>query len=354
MSDAGSFDVPEILRSARDERSRFVIPWPMEDNPARGARDIARWYRERLRNGVAPDPPAGTFPLAEPDIAAPRNASDELRITWIGHATFLIQLAGITILTDPIWSRRASPIGWAGPSRLVPPGLGFDSLPPVDAVVLSHDHYDHLDSRTVRRLQSRFDSDLAWVTPLGYRAWLNGFGVENVTELDWWDSTQLDTPGGPLDITATPAQHWTKRSPFSERTRLWSGFVLGAGDAKVYFCGDTGYFNGFEAVGGLGPFTASLMPIGAYDPRWFMKPAHMNPEEAVRAYTELGNGGLFVAMHYATFRLTDEPPQEPPARAAAAWRAAGLPIEQLWIPQHGETRVTPLKAGASSADAVAR
>jgi N-acyl-phosphatidylethanolamine-hydrolysing phospholipase D len=346
VSDGIPIDVPAALRSARDESGRFVIPWPLEDSPSRGMRDIARWYRQRLRNGVAPNPPAGTFPMAEPDIAAPRNANDELRITWIGHATFLIQLAGITILTDPVWSRRASPIGWAGPSRLVPPGLGFDSLPPVDAVVLSHDHYDHLDSRTVSRLQSRFGNDLAWVTPLGYRSWLNGFGIANVTELDWWDSARLNTPGGDLDVRATPAQHWSKRSPFSERTRLWSGFVLSAGRSNVFFCGDSGYFDGFRAIGGLGPFAASLMPIGAYDPRWFMKPAHMNPEEAVRAYTELGRGGLFAAMHYGTFRLTDEPPQEPPVRADAAWSAAGLPREQLWIPQHGETRVVPLKVDA--------
>ncbi|HEX2165843.1 MAG TPA: MBL fold metallo-hydrolase [Longimicrobiales bacterium] len=336
-------DVPPSLRSARDGNGRFVIPWPMEDSPSRGIRDIARWYAERMRTGVAPNPPADAFPPAEPDIAAPRNATDELRITWIGHATFLIQLAGITILTDPMWSRRASPIGWAGPARLVPPGLGFDALPTVDVVVLSHDHYDHLDSRTVRRLQARFDRELTWVTPLGYASWLRRFGVENVVELDWWEAATVNTPGGPLQVRATPAQHWSKRSPFGERTRLWSGFVLSAGpQAQVYFCGDSGYFGGFDAIGTLGPFAASLMPIGAYDPRWFMKPAHMNPEEAVRAYTQLGDGGLFVAMHYATFRLTDELPLEPQQRADAAWRDLGLPPDRLWIPRHGETRIMPV------------
>jgi N-acyl-phosphatidylethanolamine-hydrolysing phospholipase D len=337
-------DVPATLRSARDERGRFVLPWLLEESPARGFRDIARWYRDRMRNGVAPNPPADAFESSEPEIAAPRNDTDELRITWIGHATFLIQLAGITILTDPVWSRRASPIGWAGPTRLVPPGLAFDSLPPVDVVVLSHDHYDHLDSRTVRRLQARFGNELTWVTPLGYTGLLRRFGVSSVMELDWWNAARVSTPGGVLEVHATPAQHWSKRSPFTERTRLWAGFVLSAGDrSNVYFCGDTGYFDGFRAVGRLGPFAASLMPIGAYDPRWFMKPAHMNPEEAVRAYTELGAAGLFVAMHHATFRLTDEPPLEPAARTAAAWRDRALPQDRLWIPRHGETRIIPLR-----------
>lgn len=349
MSEASPVDVPALLRSARDARGRFMIPWPMEDGPDRGLRDMARWYRDRMRDGVAPNPPADAFVIAEPEIAAPRNAANELRITWVGHATFLIQLAGITILTDPIWSRRASPIGWVGPSRLVPPALGFDALPPVDIVVLSHDHYDHLDSRTVKRLRARFGHQLTWVTPLGYVSWLRGFGIENVIELDWWENARIETPGGTLDIRATPAQHWTKRSPFNERERLWSGFVLSAREASLYFCGDTGYFDGFAAIGDLGPFVASIMPIGAYEPRWFMKPAHMNPEEAVRAWTELGAGGLFVAMHYATFRLTDESPLEPPVRAEAAWRAAGLPPAQLWIPHHGETRIVPLDDTASMA-----
>lgn len=344
MSSGVPLDVPRALRSARDARGRFVLPWPLEGGATRGFRDLMRWRRERRRNGgVAPAPPLAAFATAEPDIAAPRNDGGELRITWIGHATFLIQLAGITILTDPIWSRRASPIGWAGPARLVPPGLGFDSLPPVDVVVLSHDHYDHLDSRTVRRLQARFGSHLTWVTPLAYTSWLRGFGVANVRELDWWESVQLRTPGGVLDVRATPAQHWTRRSPFGAGTRLWSGFILTAPDGtKVYFCGDTGYFAGFGAIGALGPFAASIMPIGAYDPRWFMKPMHMNPEEAVRAYTMLGDAGLFVAMHWGTFRLTDEPPLEPPVRTEAAWRARSLPPERLWIPRHGETRIIPI------------
>jgi L-ascorbate metabolism protein UlaG (beta-lactamase superfamily) len=147
-----------------------------------------------------------------------------------------------------------------------------------------------------------------------------------------------------LDVHATPAQHWSKRSPLSEGLRLWASFVLSAADrAPVYFGGDSGYFDGYRAIGELGPFAAVLLPIGAYEPRWFMKPAHMNPEEAVRAYTDLGATGLFIGMHWGTFRLTDEPPLEPPVRAATAWREHGLPPAQLWIPRHGETRIISLR-----------
>lgn len=343
MSERSPFDVPDVLRSGRDERGRFVLPWRLDDTPSRGPRDILRWVMERRRNGIAPNPPRAAFPIATPQIAAPRNGTDELRMTWVGHATFLIQLAGINILTDPVWSHRASPIGWAGPGRLVPPALSFDSLPPIDVVILSHDHYDHLDSRTVRRLHVRFGDDVSWVAPLGHGEWLRGRGIRNITELDWWETTSVSTPAGTLEVRATPAQHWTKRSPMSERTRLWASFVLAAErGAPVYFGGDSGYFEGYDTIGRLGPFAAVLLPIGAYDPRWFMKPAHMNPEEAVRAWIDLGATGTFVGMHWGTFRLTDEPPLEPPARTAAAWREHMLPETALWLPRHGETRIIPL------------
>ncbi|HEX6308380.1 MAG TPA: MBL fold metallo-hydrolase [Longimicrobiales bacterium] len=338
MSDGTPIDVPAMLRSQRDDRGRFVHPWPLEEGASRGLRDLLRWQRDRVRNGVVPDPPPHAFTVATPDVAQPRVARDELRITWIGHATFLIQLAGINVLTDPVWSARASPLPWAGPRRLVPAALPFAELPPIDAIVLSHDHYDHLDAPTVRRLQRRFGAQLHWITPLGYRRWLRRRSVRTVTELDWWGDASIDTAAGKLHVRAVPAQHWSKRTPFNERTRLWASFVLSAGGRRVYFCGDSGWFTGFGSIARLGAFDATLLPIGAYEPRWFMKPAHMNPEEAVRAYIALGATGLFVGMHWGTFRLTDEPAFEPPERTAAVWREHGLPAERLWLPRHGETR----------------
>jgi N-acyl-phosphatidylethanolamine-hydrolysing phospholipase D len=330
------------LASARDSGGRYVHPWRVPGGTTRGLGDILRWQMQRLRDGRDPQPQPVAFRVARPAIAMPRTTHDELRLTWVGHSTFLVQCAGVNLLTDPIWSRRASPLQWAGPSRLLPPGLPFNALPPVDAVVLSHDHYDHLDAATVRRLHSRYGDALQWVTPLGYAAWLGRRGIRNVVELDWWQGALIQTDGGTLEVEAAPAQHWTKRSPFGERQRLWASFRIAAGGRSIYFCGDSGYFEGFTEVGGrLGRFDACLLPVGAYEPRWFMKPAHMNPEEAVRAWADLGASGLFVGMHWGTFQLTDEPPLEPPQRTRAAWVEAGLSASRLWLPRHGETRVVP-------------
>jgi N-acyl-phosphatidylethanolamine-hydrolysing phospholipase D len=331
---------PDGLTSRTDARGRFVHPWPLAHEGGRGFRDILRWQRDRMRNGVEPNPGPGAIRMATPAIARPRAAPGELRTTWVGHATFLLQLGGVNVLTDPMWSRRASPLPWLGPARLVPPGLPFDALPPIDVVVLSHDHYDHLDAGTVRRLARRFGDGIHWIAPLGYTGWLRRRGAARITELDWWQHADVETEAGLLGITAVPSQHWTRRTPFSERTRLWASYRLASPDGRVYFCGDSGYFDGLRAIGAaLGPFDAALLPVGAYEPRWFMRAAHMNPEEAVRAYCDLGCSGTFVAMHWGTFRLTDEPPLEPPARTRAAWAEAGLPPADLWVPRHGETRV---------------
>jgi N-acyl-phosphatidylethanolamine-hydrolysing phospholipase D len=257
----------------------------------------------------------------------------------VGHATFLVQAGGLNLLTDPVWSRRASPSQLIGPARFVPPGVDFDALPPLDAILLSHDHYDHLDAPTVRRLHARFGDAVPWVTPLGYRAWFEGAGVRAVTELDWWEETRIEKGGASARVVCAPAQHWTRRRMREYNDRLWASYALiFAGGTRIYFGGDSGWFAGYDEIGErLGPFDVTMLPIGAYEPRWFMRPAHMNPEEAVRAYGQLGGRGKFVAMHWGTFRLTDEDPLEPPVRTRAAWRAAGLPERDLAIPRHGET-----------------
>lgn len=332
---------PRVAAAGRDGRGRFVHPWPLEGEGGRGLSDMVRWQLDRLRQPPEPNPPPGTLGVVRSAIARPRAPAGEARITWVGHATFLLQLGGVNVLTDPMWSHRASPLSWLGPARLVEPGVPFDALPPIDVVILSHDHYDHLDEPTVKRLARSRGDGLQWVTPLGYADWLRRRGARHVVELDWWESADLETGGGRIAVTATPAQHWTKRSPFSERMRLWASFsVQAAGLPRIFFCGDSGYFTGLRTIGQrLGPFAATLLPVGAYEPRWFMKPAHMNPEEAVRAWLDLGGCGTFTAMHWGTFRLTDEPPLEPPVRTRRAWAERGLPASSLWIPQHGETRV---------------
>lgn len=303
---------------------------------------MLRWMWDRFRDPPAPNPPSEDFPRSQPEVAHPAGAPDELRITWVGHASFLLQIGGLNVLTDPVWGERASPFRWLGPRRVTAPGISFGKLPPIDAVVISHDHYDHLDDFTVRRLAAAYGERLTWLVPLGYRSWLEARGARRIAELDWWEDLTLHggSSGAGVTFTSSPSQHWTRRR-FRARTRLWSAWTLraGADGPSVYFAGDSGYFPGYPEVGRrTGPFDAVLIPIGAYEPRWFMRISHMNPEEAVQVYQDLGGTGLFVGMHWATFRLTDEPMLEPPQRTRRAWEEAGLPDERLWIPALGETR----------------
>jgi N-acyl-phosphatidylethanolamine-hydrolysing phospholipase D len=303
-----------------------------------------RWsLSERRQRDRRPDAPPSAFPRATPTFPA-RATADTIVATWVGHSTFLLQIGGMNVLLDPIWSERASPVPFAGPRRHTAPGVAFDALPPIDLVLQSHDHYDHLDEPTVKRLL-RAHRHARWLAPLGVGRWLERRGADVERELDWWARADV----GPLEITATPAQHFSGRSLTGRNATLWTGWSIrarGEEDAPaVFFAGDTGLHPEFGAIArALGPFDAAFLPIGAYDPRWFMRPVHMDPEDAVAAYEELraGNGEralTFVAMHWGTFKLTDEPLDEPPVRARGAWERAGLDPERLWIAQHGETRV---------------
>ena len=287
-------------------------------------RDIWEWKREARREGK-PHPPGGPTPRVVPDLA--RIASTDTSATFIGHSTVLLRIGGLTLMTDPVFSERASPFSFLGPRRFVPPGMALDELPPIDVALISHGHYDHLDRASVRHINRRFGGRTLFVVPLGVGALLRRWGVGNVVELDWWESHSYRG----LDMTLTPARHWSARS-FNDRNRmLWGAFALFAEGFSCYFAGDSGYGAHFgetrqrlrsrERDGAL--FDLALMPIGAYEPRRIMKEHHMNPEEAVLAHQDVG-ARRSIAIHWGCFQLTDEALDEPPMRLAEARAAAGL------------------------------
>ena len=319
----------------------FRNPWG--DDATQGLRSIFKWkVIDRFTRPPARAPDPAPFPVAVPSFPVPHAPLDRLVLTWVGHATFLLQVGGLNLLTDPIWSDRASPVQFAGPRRRVAPAVPFAGLPPIDAVLLSHNHYDHLDDRTVRRLAAAHPQ-ARWLVPLGLAPFVRQRGARDALELDWWEETRV----GELAIGCTPARHFSSRGLGDRNRTLWCGWSVAAPARQVYFAGDTAYHPEFAAIADrFGPFHAALLPIGAYEPRWFMRSVHMNPEEAVRVYQDLERGrppiagrvALMVAMHWGTFQLTDEPLDEPPKRARAAWRGAGFDPNRLWIPTHGESR----------------
>jgi N-acyl-phosphatidylethanolamine-hydrolysing phospholipase D len=253
-------------------------------------------------------------------------------VTWIGHSTLLVQMDGVTFLTDPIWSERASPFDFAGPKRLVPPGIRLADLPPIDFVVLSHAHYDHTDLATLTALAER--DATRFFTPLGLGALLRDAGIKWVEELDWWDARPFER----VVVHCVPAQHWSARTPFDRDKTLWSGWVVTGPTRRFYFAGDTGYFPGFGDIGArLGPFPLAAVPIGAYEPAAMMRWMHMGPEEALQAARDL-HAERAIGIHYGTFDLTDESPDEPPKRFHAAAERFGVKVEDAWTPAIGETR----------------
>ena len=294
-----------------------------------------KWQRERWQKGLPRIPEGGyNFEMMVPDVAWLKTNRTEPTITWIGHATVLLQLNGVNVLTDAHLTERASPLGFAGPKRVVAPALSFGELPHIDAVVISHNHYDHLDRGTVHRLAAQAGGSPRFFVPLGLKAWLAGEGITAVTELDWWDES--DWQG--LKLMLVPVQHWSARTPWDRDKTLWGGWVIEQPAFRFFFTGDTGYSADFRDIGArYGSFDLAALPIGAYEPRWFMSIMHANPEEAVQINQDM-HARYSVAMHWGTFILTDEPLDEPPVKLAQARAAAGLPPEAFFVMKHGEMR----------------
>ncbi len=289
----------------------------------RRLRSFLKWRLDRRK--LPPAPPD----LAEPPLVAPGDGAGlwtgHNTLTWIGHASVIVQLDRMTILCDPVWSQTISGVV---PRRSA---LPFDlvRVPQPDAVLISHNHYDHLDLPTLHRLGKH----TRLIVPDGLRTYLLRRGFRHVQELGWWESMRL----GDLDVTFVPAQHWSRRLPWDTNKTWWGGWMI-EGSQRLYFAGDTGFFSGFTEIGKRFPaLDWAMLPIGAYAPRWIMQPVHMNPEEAGTAFTLLGARKM-LPIHWGTFRLTDEPPGEPPRRLKAWWSESGLDPERLWLPDLGATR----------------
>lgn len=307
----------------------FQNPW---QHPRHRVLDILKWKlrigpRELPRIPDAPDEPAPWTRLAPERIALPPELG--WRVAWLGHSSFLAQGCGVSLLVDPVFAAHCGPFPVPGLFRRIPPPCGLDDLPGIDAVLLTHSHYDHLDLSTLRKLGAR----TRLVVPDGHAAWLRKKGFENVTQVPWGGSVPV---GGELRLTATPAQHFTARSPWDRDRGHWCGWLIEGAGLKLWHAGDSGYCPAFREIGERhGPIDFGMIPIGAYQPRRIMKPVHLDPEEAVEVFVET-RCRRAVGMHWGTFPLTDEPLGEPPMRLARALQAKRIPAADFTAGMVGE------------------
>ena len=301
--------------------NKFINP---SRRPANGFKQVGEYGRTRQpdkwKRVQDPDYKTRQIPVPDPDT---------IQYTFINHSTFLIQWQGINILTDPIWSERCSPFQWAGPRRMRPPGIAFDNIPPVHLVLLSHNHYDHLDKATVKRIAKR--DNPTFVTALGLEPILRKYGCQKVETLDWWGEIQFEG----MRITATPANHFSSRGIFDRDKTLWSGFVLELEGKKIYYAGDTGYSDVFKEIGQrCGPMDLSFIPMGAYMPKWFMSPIHISPDQALLVHDDV-QSQKSVAMHFGTFPLADDNPERSIREMTTYRKEAGISEDTFSIPVEG-------------------
>jgi len=323
--------------------------------------DVMRWRLSAMRNKLPP-PPLTPIPQRAPDTAflhqnATAAAHMKPAVTWVGHATVMAQLGGLTLLTDPIFSDRASPSSLVGPRRHQPPGVPLNALPRIDLVLASHNHYDHLDDASVRALNAQAGGLPLFVVPLGLKSWLAGRGIAHAIELDWWQGHMVPTAHGEVEVMLVPAQHWSARGLNDRMTTLWGGFAVFAPDCHLFYAGDTGYSRDFtdmrerfaprQTVAQGGGFDIALLPIGAYEPRWFMTDQHVNVHEAVKIHLDLG-AKRSLGVHWGTFELTDEPLDEPPRALATQRQAQGLADDEFFVLAVGETRLLRPRSGVQA------
>jgi L-ascorbate metabolism protein UlaG (beta-lactamase superfamily) len=303
---------------------RFFNPSGANGQPVRRVPRLLLTPRARWPSAVPVEP-------RRPPSAGP----DDVVVTFVGHATFLVQVAALNLLIDPVYAERASPVAFAGPRRVRAPGVRFDDLPTIALVLISHNHYDHCDLETLRALERRFHPRV--VTPIGNGRLLRSAGIGQVEEIDWWQQAREV----PVPITLAPAQHFSSRNMFDRNRALWGGFLIEVGGRRILHAGDSGYGAHFREIAArLGPIDLALLPIGAYEPRWFMKDIHMNPGEAVQAHLDLA-ARQSIAMHFGTFQLTPEGIDEPARELAKALHERGVPADRFRTMAVGESLYIP-------------
>ena len=289
-----------------------------------GIRELLRW---KLNSKPKPWPKLTHQKI----VPAPHNVGNDIQVSYIGHSSFLIQTPQGNFLTDPVYSERVGPFSWVGPKRFMAPAIAWESLPKITAVLLSHDHYDHCDKPTLDRIAHRWASSV--ITPLGMKDLISK--KSSLYELDWWQTKTLSEQ---VAVTLVPARHWGRRFPWDTNKRLWGGFYLTINNRKIYFAGDSGYDSAIfkEIKHRMGAPDLAFIPIGAYEPRWFMRDAHMNPEEALQVHFEVG-AKTSVAMHWGTFRLTDEGRDDPAIALREVMAKQGVPSEAFLVLEAGQS-----------------
>lgn len=287
---------------AHHGKSQFYNNYDNSPKPS-----VWKWYWERLTTRNPPEPSFNPE-VVKTDTEYLRRNRTENTLTWIGHASIFLQSDGVNILMDPVFSQRISPVSFLGPQRKVQLPFQLVDLPPIDVVMVSHNHYDHLDLPTLKEIAQRPGNKTLFLVPLGNQALLNSEGIENVKELDWWEQVTIRN----LTVTFIPSQHWSQRTLFDYKKSLWGGWYVSSPQQKILYTGDTGYSKDFQDIHKkLGDVDVALIPLGSYEPRWFMKTYHVNPEEALMIHQDL-HAKLSIGVHWGTFRLSDEPMDAPP------------------------------------------